>query len=42
MTNYMLDPCHCYSVPALTWQVGLKFTNIKLDLLDIIDDILYF
>jgi hypothetical protein len=42
MNNYMLDPCHCYSVPGLTWQAGLKFTNIKLDLLSNIDDILFF
>jgi hypothetical protein len=42
MNNYMIDPCHCYSVPGFTWQAGLKFTNIKLDLLDNIDDILFF
>jgi hypothetical protein len=42
LDNYMIDPCHCYSVPGLTWQAGLKFTNIKLDLLDNVDDILFF
>jgi hypothetical protein len=42
MKNYMLGPCHCYSVPGLTWQAGLKFTGTKLDLLDNIDDILFF
>jgi hypothetical protein len=42
MNNYMIDACHCYSVPGLTWQAGLKFINIKLDLLDNVDDILFF
>jgi hypothetical protein len=42
MKNYMLDPCHLYSVPGLTWQAGLKFTGTKLDLLGNIDDILFF
>jgi hypothetical protein len=42
MKNFKIEPCHCYSVPGLTWQAGLKFTNIKFDLLDNIDDILFF
>jgi hypothetical protein len=42
MKNFKIDPCHCYSVPGLTWQAGLKFTKIKLDLLDNSDDVLFF
>jgi hypothetical protein len=42
MKNFKIDPCHCYSVPGLTWQGGLKFTKIKLDLLDNVDDVLFF
>jgi hypothetical protein len=26
-----IDPCYCYSTPGLTWQCGLKYTNISLD-----------
>ncbi|WP_375668133.1 hypothetical protein, partial [Bartonella sp. CL48QHWL] len=28
-----IDPCHCYSAPGLTWQAGLKYTGINLELL---------
>jgi hypothetical protein len=30
---FEIDPCHCYSAPGLTWQAGLKFTDITLELL---------
>ena len=31
--NHQLDPTHCYSTPGLTWQCGLKYTGIELDLI---------
>jgi hypothetical protein len=42
MLHFNIDPCCCYSAPCLTWQAGLKFTNIELDLLPNIDLILFF
>ncbi|XP_071124236.1 uncharacterized protein [Mytilus edulis] len=32
-----IDPCYCYSAPGLTWQCGLKYTGIKLELLTDVD-----
>ncbi|CAG2236577.1 unnamed protein product [Mytilus edulis] len=32
-----IDPCYCYSAPGLTWQCGLKYTEIKLELLTDVD-----
>ena len=37
-----IDPCHCYSAPGLTWQAGLKYTNINLELITNIDILLSF
>ena len=31
LTNHEIDPCYCYSAPGLTWQRGLKHTDIELD-----------
>src|SRR6266853_5245335 len=31
--NYGLDPCYYYSTPGLTWDCGLKYTKVKLELL---------
>ena len=33
MKTYQLDPCHYYTAPGLTWDAGLKYTGITLDLL---------
>ena len=33
MKTYQLDPCHYYTAPGLTWDAGLKYTRITLDLL---------
>ena len=33
LTIYGLDPVHYYSAPALTWDAGLKFTGVELQLL---------
>ncbi|XP_071138806.1 uncharacterized protein [Mytilus edulis] len=32
-----IDQCYCYSAPGLTWQCGLKYTEIKLELLTDVD-----
>jgi hypothetical protein len=42
MSHFKIDPCHCCSVPGLTWQAGLKFIDIELKLLPNIDNILFF
>ena len=33
MINHDIDPAYCYSALDLTWQCGLKHTDINLDLL---------
>ena len=33
LKTYSLDPCHYYTAPGLTWDVGLKYTHVTLDLL---------
>ena len=30
---YKLDPSHCFSSPRLSWDVMLKMTRIKLELI---------
>ena len=30
---YEIDPAYCYSAPGLSWNAGLKYTEIELDLL---------
>ena len=31
--SYELDPTHYYTSPKLTWDAGLKFCKVKLELL---------
>ncbi len=33
LKTYQLDPCHYYTAPGLTWDAGLKYTGVTLDLL---------
>ncbi|XP_060573311.1 uncharacterized protein LOC132731192 [Ruditapes philippinarum] len=33
LKHHEIDPCYCYSAPGLTWQCGLKYTAIELELL---------
>ena len=33
LKTYELDPLHYYTAPGLTWDAGLKYTGITLDLL---------
>ena len=33
LKHHKIDPCYCYSAPGLTWQCGLKYTGIELELL---------
>ena len=37
MQYYKLDPCHYFTSPGLSWDVMLKMTNIKLELMTDID-----
>ena len=34
---YEIDPAYCYSAPGLSWNAGLKYTGIELDLITDID-----
>ena len=38
--NYNLDPAHYYTAPGLSWDVSLKITDVKLELLSDIDMLL--
>ena len=42
MENYGLDPAHFYTAPRLAWQVCLKKTGMKLDLITDPDMLLMF
>ena len=42
LRNHKIDPCYCYSAPGLTWQCGLRYTNITLDYLTDYDMLLLF
>ena len=42
INNHKIDPCHSYSTPGLTWEVGLKFTGVNLELLTDYDMYLMF
>jgi hypothetical protein len=33
MKHFKIYPCHSYSAPSLTWQAGLKYTDIRLELI---------
>ena len=35
--HYKLDPCHYFTSPGLSWDVMLKMTDIKLELMTDID-----
>ena len=37
LKHHEIDPCYCYSAPGLTWQCGLKYTGIELELLTDVD-----
>jgi len=38
---YGLDPAHYYTAPGLTWDATLKFTEVELELLTVIDQVLF-
>ena len=42
LKNHEIDPCYCFSAPGLTWQCGLKYTNVELELLSDYDMLLMF
>ena len=31
ISNYNLDPCHCFSAPRLSWDAMLKMTKVELE-----------
>ena len=33
LNHHQIDPCYCFSAPGLTWQCGLKYTGVELELL---------
>ena len=33
LKHHEIDPCYCFSAPGLTWQCGLKYTGVELELL---------
>ncbi|XP_044733269.1 uncharacterized protein LOC123295873 [Chrysoperla carnea] len=41
LEKYLLDPCHYYTLPGLTWQAMLKYTKVELELLTDIDMIMF-
>lgn len=42
LKHHKIDPCYCFSAPGLTWQCGLKYTGIELELLTDPDMLLMF
>ena len=40
LENYKLDPAHYFTAPGLSWDVALKMTKVKLELLSDIDMLL--
>ena len=38
---YGLDPCHYYSIPSLSWNAMLKYTNVEIELFRDIDMFLF-
>ena len=38
--HYELDPAHYFTTPGLAWDAMLKMTNVKLELLDDVDQLL--
>ena len=42
LKHHEIDPCYCFSAPGLTWQCGLKFTGVELELLTDYDMLLMF
>ena len=42
LEHHQVDPCYCFSAPGLTWQCGLKYTEVELELLTDYDQLLMF
>ena len=42
METYKLDPCHYISLPGYSWDAMLKYTDVNLELLTDIDQVLFF
>ena len=41
LETYKLDPCYYYTSPGLSWEACLKRTNVRLELLNDIDHLLF-
>ena len=37
LNYYILDPCHYFSSPGLSWDAMLKMTGMKLELISDVD-----
>jgi hypothetical protein len=33
LNTYKLDPCHYFTIPGLSWDAALKYTNVTLELI---------
>ena len=42
LRHHGIDPAYCYSAPGLTWQCGLKYTQVTLDYITDYDMLLMF
>ena len=42
LKNYRLDPAHFSTLPSLTWQAGLKYTSVELEIPRDIDMQIFF
>lgn len=41
LKTHKLDPCHYYTLPGLSWDAMLRFTGVRLELLQEYDKILF-
>ena len=42
LKSYSIDPCYVFSTPGFTWQAGLRYTKVQLELLRDVEMYLFF